>query len=88
MKGHKNGLKTKLMAENPKAIYVHCYAHSLQLGIQDAVKSSQLLTNTLNVCAEVASLIRSSPKRSGHLERMKEAVKQPTVGIRSLCPTR
>lgn len=88
MKGKRKGLKTCILKDNPKAIYVHCYGHSLQLAVQDATKASKIIQDSLDLCSEVANLIRKSSKRTAVLATLKEAIKEPTVGIRSLCPTR
>ena len=88
MKGKQNGLKTLLLSENPKAHYLHCYGHSLQLAVQDATKSSKLMGEAIDLCSEVSALIRKSSKRTAMLDDLKEAIKEPSVGIRSLCPTR
>lgn len=88
MKGKRNGLKTLILNSNPKAHYIHCYAHSLQLAVQDSVKQSTLMGSVFGVCSEVAKLIRSSPKRSIALAKLKEEISEPSIGIRTLCPTR
>ena len=88
MKGKRTGLKTLMLNKNPKACYVHCYAHSLQLAIQDAVRHSEIMNNTLDLCSEVAKLIRNSPKRTAALNKLKEEIKEPSIGICALCPTR
>ena len=31
VKGHKSGVKTQILAKNERALFVHCYAHSLNL---------------------------------------------------------
>ena len=88
MKGKRNGLKTLILATNPKAIYIHCYAHSLQLAVNDSVKQLKPISEVLDLCCEVAKLVRKSPKRTAALKALKAEIQEPTVGIRSLCPTR
>lgn len=88
MKGKRNGLKTLILKENPKAHYVHCYAHSLQLAVQDTVRQSDLMNSVFDLCSEIAKLIRNSPKRTTALKRLKEEIQETTIGVRSLCPTR
>ena len=88
MKRRRNGLKTHILEDNPKATYVHCYGHSLQLGVQDATQASKPVSDALDLCSEISNLIRRSSKRTAALATLKEAIKEPTVGVRSLCPTR
>ena len=39
MKGNINGLKTLILKKNKSAIYVHCFAHQLQLTLVDIAKN-------------------------------------------------
>lgn len=86
--GKRNGLKTLILNKNPKATYVHCYAHSLQLAVQDSVRQSNVMNDVLDLCSEVAKFIRRSAKRTFALKQLKEEIQEPSIGIRSLCPTR
>lgn len=74
------------------APYIHCHAHALNLVVQDTVKSSQALKETLAVCSEICSLIRSSPKRNSMLESLKSEMGGEDGDrpgrITSFCPTR
>ena len=38
MRGELHGLKTLVLADNPHAFYVHCFAHQLQLVVVGVVK--------------------------------------------------
>ena len=38
MRGELHGLKTLILADNPHAFYVHCFAHQLQLVVVAVVK--------------------------------------------------
>ena len=39
MRGELHGLKTLILADNPHAFYVHCFAHQLQLVVVAVVKN-------------------------------------------------
>lgn len=88
MSGKRNGLKSLILHQNDKAVYVHCYAHSLQLAVQDSVRRCKAMSDVFDLCSEVAKLIRSSPKRTTALKKLKEEIGEPSIGIRALCPTR
>lgn len=88
MSGKHNGLKTLFLQDNRKALYLHCYAHSLQLAVQDSVKSSEIVSDAIDICHETAKLIRNSPRRTANFAKLKEEIKESSVGIRQLCPTR
>ncbi len=47
MSGKKNGLSVQIRKLAKKAIYVHCYAHQLNLVIQHSCEETKLARNTL-----------------------------------------
>ena len=64
MQGKRNGVATKIHKDIPAAIAVHCFAHSLNLCLQDAGRKLVFLRNALDTVKEIAKLIKFSPKRS------------------------
>ena len=58
------GVATQIKGEQPAAISVHCFAHSLNLCLQEAGRSMVCLRDALELCREVFKLIELSPKRS------------------------
>ena len=61
MAGAKTGVATQLMAEEPKAVYTHCYGHALNLACGDTVKRCKLMRDTLDVTYEITKLVKKSP---------------------------
>lgn len=89
MKGKRSGLKTLVQNHNPRAVYLHCYAHTLQLAVQDSTKDVRMLSDALGMAAEISKLIKRSPKRDAAFKKLQdEMTSGPNVGIRTLCPTR
>ena len=89
MSGKRAGLKTKLQEENPKAVYIHCYAHTLQLAVQDSCRSVKLFSDALDLASEVVKLIKCSPKREAEFRSLKAlSTSESSINIRTLCPTR
>lgn len=88
MMGHIRGVATRLQAEENSAIAVHCFAHCLNLCLQDAVKQCKPIRSALDVVLEICKLIKRSPKRSLIFEQCKQALSLPGTGLRPLCPTR
>jgi hypothetical protein len=88
MKGERTGLKTRILDVNPKAMYIHCYGHSLNLAVQDTVKSIKMIKDIIDVSYEITKLVKFSPKREALLDTIKKEVRSSTGGIRTLCPTR
>jgi len=88
MQGKRKGVATQIKHENPAALSVHCFAHCLNLCLQDAGRQIALLRDALDIGREIAKLIRLSPKRS-HLFSEKLLQSEHTgVSIKPLCPTR
>ena len=88
MRGEKGGLKTRILEVNQKALYVHCYGHSLNLAVQDTVKATRLIKDVLDTTFELTKLIKKSPKREALLDTIRKEVVSSGGGVRTLCPTR
>lgn len=88
MSGKRSGLKTLIQQQNPKAVYVHCYAHTLSLAMNDVFKLQPKMSAVMDLCYEVCKLIKKSPKRETMLNTFKEEALDTSPGLRVLCPTR
>lgn len=92
MSGKIKGVKTRLQLIEPKAIYVHCFAHALNLSIQDAVRSVPMFRDILQCIHDLAVIVHGSAKR---LEKFAEIAKGVDNSINSnivtprpICQTR
>ncbi len=65
MRGARSGVATRIMEDEPRAVYIHCYGHSISLAVNDAIKLSLPIRKALEVTYEVTKLIKYSPKREG-----------------------
>ena len=65
MKDHKKGVATQILQEEGRALYTHCYGHSLNLAIADTVHEIKLLQYTFDTTSEISKLLKYSPKK-GH----------------------
>lgn len=83
MKGKHNGLQKKILHINPRAFFVPCAAHSLNLVINDAAKSSHEVTNFFGIIQEIYVFFSASTYR-WHIF-MKEV---PTTTLKPLSDTR
>ena len=88
MQGKRKGLATQIKRDNPAALSVHCFAHCLNLCLQDAGRQITLLRNALDLVKEISKLIRFSPKRSHLFNTKLLQTEQTGVSIKPLCPTR
>ncbi len=92
MSGARSGVAKLIMDEEPRAVYTHCYGHSINLAVNDAIKHSKVILNALDTTHELTKLIKFSPRRE---EIFRELKKQHdllndyhSAGMRLLCPTR
>ena len=92
MSGAKSGVAKRIQDEEPRAVYTHCYGHSINLATCDAVKQSRLIKSALEMTHEITKLIMYSPRREGTFKELRSANDIATgshsPGVRVLCPTR
>ncbi|XP_022891228.1 uncharacterized protein LOC111406189 [Olea europaea var. sylvestris] len=63
MSGEFNGLKALILRENPRAMYVHCFAHQLQLAIVYVARRNCMVGDFLDVLVIIVNLVGASCKR-------------------------
>ncbi|XP_022842023.1 uncharacterized protein LOC111365717 [Olea europaea var. sylvestris] len=63
MSGEFNGLKTLILRENPCAMYIHCFAHQLQLAVVSVAHRNVMLSDLFNLLAIIVNLVGASCKR-------------------------
>ena len=89
MSGAKSGVARRILEIEPRALFTHCYGHSLNLAACDTMKQIKLLKDALGVSFEITKLLKYSPRREGIFLRLKENLPASTAtGNRVLCPTR
>ena len=92
MSGKRSGVAKRISDEEQRAIFTHCYGHSLSLAASDTVKRSKLMKNALETTHEITKLIKYSPRRDAIFSKLKDennsVTGNSTAGIRVLCPTR
>ncbi|XP_022899256.1 zinc finger MYM-type protein 1-like [Olea europaea var. sylvestris] len=68
MSGEFNGLKALILRENPHAMYVHCFAHQLQLAIVSVTRRNCMVGDFLDVLAIIVNLVGASCKHVDALQ--------------------
>ncbi|CAG7667378.1 unnamed protein product, partial [Allacma fusca] len=63
MSGKLTGVSTQIQEMEKRAIYVHCYAHSLNLAVQDVIRNEELLRDCLSYVNDIGVLLKGSAKR-------------------------
>ena len=88
MSGVRNGVATQIQEEEPRAIYTHCYGHSLNLAASDTVRQCKVIKAALETTFEITKLVKYSPRREQLFNEIKEQIVPGSPGVRVLCPTR
>jgi hypothetical protein len=70
MRGEFNGLQRKILDENPYALYVHCYAHRLQLVVVSVASSCSSIHDFFEYISLIVTTSSASCKR---MDALKEA---------------
>ena len=87
MSGPRSGVAKQLRDEEPRALYLHCHGHALNLAAGDSIKKCKVTKDALDVTFEVSNLVKFSPKRSLELEKLRSELALESPGFRVLCPT-
>lgn len=88
MRGARSGVAKQLQDIEPRAIYLHCYGHSLNLAASDAIQHCKVMKTSLETIHEITKLVKYSPRREGIFDKIKSDIAPGNPGIRILCPTR
>ena len=56
MCGIKNGVSNKILSDNPKAFFTHCFGHALNLAVGDMVKNVRFLKDSIDRPYEISNL--------------------------------
>ena len=56
MAGHISGVSTRITAEKPRALYVHCLANSLNLCLQGCSRYCDCMKNALSLASDLATV--------------------------------
>ena len=88
MAGVQSGVASRITASERRALFSHCYGHSLNLATQDTLKAVKIIGDCLDTVYEITKLIKKSPKREGIFNSIKDDISNDSPGIRVLCPTR
>lgn len=85
VQGRLTGLQARVREIEPRALYVHCSAHNLNLCVQDSLEDIPIVRNVIGTVKESINFIRDSPKR---MVEFKEEQTDDSPSLVKLCPTR
>ena len=63
MSGPRSGVAKKISDLESRAVFTHCYGHSLNLACMDAIKSSKVMQEALDIAREITKVVKLSPRR-------------------------
>lgn len=90
--GKISGLQSRIREEEPRALFVHCNAHNLNLVVQDGIEKVLLARKFIGTIKDLINFIRDSPKRVAQFKELQtEAEKESDNDLPFLaayCPTR
>lgn len=71
----------------PKALYLHCFGHSLNLAVSDTLRQVTPLSSTLDHCLEICKLIKFSSRHDAIFTKIKAELTPQIPGLRNLYAT-
>ena len=87
MSGAKKGVAARVKEVVPNAIYVHCYAHLLNLALHDTLENNTTMKNALGVIQSLHNFF-NTPKRENVLKNCDGKEFGQYIKLKSLSPTR
>uniref|UniRef100_H3AGW7 DUF4371 domain-containing protein n=1 Tax=Latimeria chalumnae TaxID=7897 RepID=H3AGW7_LATCH len=72
MAGKLHGLAARIRELEPAALYVHCFAHYLNLCLQDSTRQCMMIRNALDICMAIKKLVHYSAKQMGTFEQFQK----------------
>ena len=86
MAGIRSGVAKHLQDIEPRAVFTHCYGHSLNLACGDTTRKSKLMKDALDTMHEITKLMKKSPHRDAEFRKLKDQLASDCLGIRVLWP--
>ena len=72
MAGMKSGVDKHILDEEHRALFSHCYSHSLNLAALDSVKESKVVSDALSTTFVILQLITFSPRHEALFHTLKD----------------
>ena len=84
MGGRISGVQAGINSEYPKAVFIHCVCHSLNLAVQDSCKGIFCIQSALDVIQVLSNLIKYSGKQKSLLENIRQDLTSDGPSLRPL----
>ena len=86
MSGNKKGVAKRFKDIIPHSVFVHCYAHKLNLALQDATNQLKYVSDILLIVQNISVFVERSVKRHTLFEQLQGDEKKRT--LQNFCATR
>ena len=80
MSGPRSGVAKQLHDKEPRALYLHCHGHAINLAAGDTIKNCKVTKDALDVTFEVSKL-KFSLKRGAELEKLRNELALDSPGF-------
>ena len=87
MAGRRAGVATEIKEVKPRALYIHCMAHSLNLAVQDTCRSVTVICEALDTVLELSKILKYSAKKKSILLKIKSKLAPESPGFKPLSYT-
>ncbi|CAF1410883.1 unnamed protein product [Rotaria sordida] len=88
MSGIYGGVSALILNQQPKAMYVHCIAHCLDLAVHDLTNQCATISTCISFVKEIIDFVRRSPKRLAILKEIFNQLSMSYANLTPLCPMR
>ena len=88
MSGSCSGVSARIKELNPKAVYIHCCAHRLNLALVDTVKSITIAEDFFALLQTLYIFMAASKVHEIFLSQQKELGQKQEIRLKKLCETR
>lgn len=92
MSGKISGLQQRIQEEEPRALFVHCNAHNLNLVVQDGMEQVLPARKFIGEVKDLINFVRDSPKRLARFQELQAATEsseeKKVPALAAYCPTR
>ena len=82
------GVSGRMQNEAPRAIYIHCYGHQLNLSAQKSMTQVPSFRNCLGTVQEIYNFIEASPKRHALFKETQKQRSEKELTLKSQSKTR
>ncbi len=86
--GCNKGVAAQMKECSPLALYVHCYAHRLNLALQDTMTSIEPIRHALGTIQSLYNLIEASPKCHSIFQNIQVEEEHSDLTLKSMSVTR